>query len=586
MRKRLGDVLVESGLISEKQLLDALALQKTKKKKLGALLIQEGIVTKEQITDALSTKLKLPIINCHELKIDDKLKNLIPREYALENLIFPVELKNNVLILAMADPLDYKTIDDIAFKNNIRVKEAIAYDWSIKKAIEENYKESLEDIYETFTSTVDTDVDKELEFKGAKDEDELDTSIESLYSKSNFPPVVKLVALLVADATAKRASDIHIEPRERNCQVRFRIDGEMRVVLKYEKNLHESVVSRIKIISSLDITNRRLPQDGGAQVSFKGKVVDLRISTVPTVYGEKVVIRLLDQSSNIVPIEELGMPEKAMSQLIEVFKRPQGMLLVTGPTGSGKTTTLYASINQLRSDTKNMITIEDPVEYKLQGITQIPIKESIGRTFAAVLRSVLRQDPDVVMVGEIRDFETAEISVKAALTGHLVLSTLHTNNTIATISRLLDIGIAPYLLSSALSAVIAQRLVRRLCNYCKKEQDITDEQKDLLFSVLNICGDIKKVFVPHGCEKCFNTGYYGRTAVYEFLLVSNKIKRLIARNASDHDLFEAADAEGTTFLFNEALNKVKTGITSLEEVIAKIPMDYYSQQCQLDSKPK
>jgi len=578
MRKRLGDVLVESGLLNEKQLNDALALQKTKKKKLGALLIQEGIVTKEQITDALSAKLNLPIINAHELKIEDKFKKIIPKEMAYDNLIFPISLINNVFTLAMADPLDYKIIDDIAFKNNFRVKTVIAYDWSIKKAIEENYKESLEEVFETFTSAVETDVDKELQFKETRDEDDLVTNIESLYSKINFPPVVKLVAMLVADATSKRASDIHIEPRDKSCQVRFRIDGEMRIILKYEKSLHESVVSRIKIISNLDITNRRLPQDGGAQVSFKGKIVDLRISTVPTVYGEKVVIRILDQSSNIVPIEELGMPENSMTQLIEIFKRPQGMLLVTGPTGSGKTTTLYASINQLKSDTKNMITIEDPVEYKIQGITQIPVKESIGRTFAAILRSVLRQDPDVVMVGEIRDFETAEIAVKAALTGHLVLSTLHTNNTIATISRLLDIGIAPYLLSSALSAIIAQRLVRRLCNYCKVEQDITYEQRDLLNTVLRISGDLEKICVPKGCEKCSNSGYYGRTAVYEFLPITNRIKRLIARNASDHDLFEAADSEGVTFLFNEAINKVKAGITSLEEAIAKIPMEYYSQK--------
>ncbi len=584
MRKKLGEVLIESGLISEEQLQKALSIQKEKKQKLGTVLIHEGFVTKEQITEALSTKLKIPVILCHEMHIDDSLKKIVSKEAALENLIFPVELKNNVLTLAMADPLDYKTIDNIAFKNNIRVKEVISYDWSIKKAIEENYEERLEEVFDQFSAAVDANVDKEVEFMEEKDEEEIGGTIESLYSKSNFPPVVKLVAMLIADATSKRSSDIHIEPRDKFVQVRFRIDGEMRNVLRYEKTLHESVVSRIKIISNLDITNRRLPQDGGAQVAFKGKVVDLRISTVPTVYGEKVVIRLLDQSANLIPIEELGMPEQTMERLIEVFKRPQGMLLVTGPTGSGKTTTLYASINQLRSDTKNMITIEDPVEYKLPGITQIPVKESIGRTFAAILRSVLRQDPDVVMVGEIRDFETAEIAVKAALTGHLVLSTLHTNNTIATISRLLDIGIAPYLLSSALSAVIAQRLVRRLCNYCKEEQPMSDENIELLKNAYNICSDIKKLYVPKGCPKCTNTGYLGRVAVYEFLPISTRIKKLISRNAADNDIFEAAEAEGVSFLFNEALSKVRSGVTSLDEVIAKIPMDYYSTSCSVSAQ--
>ncbi|MCX8028117.1 MAG: ATPase, T2SS/T4P/T4SS family [Thermodesulfovibrionales bacterium] len=582
MRKRLGDVLIESGLITQEQLEEVLKLQKKRKLKLGQLLINEGYLTKEQITEALSAKLNIPIIQCHEMKIDDTLKQLVPKEIALPNLVFPVEFKNNVLTIAMADPLDYKTIDDIAFKNSVRIKTVMSYDWSIKKAIEDNYEEKIEEAFDAFSSAVEEiNVDKELQFSESKDTDEIETSIESLYSKSNFPPVVKLVAMVIADATSKRASDIHIEPREKYTQIRFRIDGEMRHVLKYDKSLHDSVISRVKIISGLDITNRRLPQDGGAQVTFKGKTVDLRISTVPTVYGEKIVIRLLDQSVNLIPIEELGMPDDTMAQLIEVFKRPQGMLLVTGPTGSGKTTTLYASINQLRSDTKNMITIEDPVEYKLQGITQIPVKESIGRTFASILRSVLRQDPDVVMVGEIRDFETAEIAVKAALTGHLVLSTLHTNNTIATISRLLDIGIAPYLLSSALSAIIAQRLVRRLCNYCKTEEVMSEEKIEMLGSVYNICPDIKKTFVPVGCPKCSNSGFMGRVAVYEFLPITTKIRRLIARNASDEDIFEVAKEEGVRFLFDEALNKVRSGVTSLDEVIAKIPMDYYTPTCRI-----
>jgi type II secretory ATPase GspE/PulE/Tfp pilus assembly ATPase PilB-like protein len=377
--------------------------------------------------------------------------------------------------------------------------------------------------------------------------------------------------MIIAEAVKAKTSDIHIEPQERYVKVRFRIDGELRNIFKYDKNIHESVVSRIKIISSLDITNRRLPQDGSAHASFHGKEIDLRISTIPSLYGEKIVIRLLDQSVGLIPLEDLAMPEYIKNSIIEIFKRPQGMLIVTGPTGSGKTTTLYACLNQLRSDSKNIVTIEDPVEYKLDGITQIPVNESIGRTFASVLRSILRQDPDVIKVGEIRDAETAEIAIKASLTGHLVLTTLHTNSTIATITRLINIGIQPYLISSAVSAILAQRLVRRICIHCRTESEITEDI--LSFIESHNLPAIKKHYHGTGCQKCSNTGYSGRIAVYEYLLISPALRKLLAHDTGESSLLIAAKKEGFASLFEDAWNKVKDGITTVEEVIAKVPVD-------------
>jgi len=568
MRKKLGEILIETGLITEDQLNQALTAQKTKKQKIGKTLIELGFVTKDQIAEALAEKLNLQIINCADHKIPDEIKKIIPKDFAKENLVFPVGRKNNTLILAMADPLDYKTIDTISFKENIRVLPAISYDWAILKAIEDNYAED-KNVFDVFTANITAD--KEIQFIEEKEVDIADANIEVLYSKSKVPHIVKFVAMVIVEAAKKRASDIHIEPQEKYAQVRFRIDGEMRNIFKYDKNIHDSVVSRIKIISSLDITNRRLPQDGNAHVSFHGSKIDLRISTLPSLYGEKIVIRLLDQSIGIIPLEDLAMPEHIKNSIIEIFNKPQGMFIVTGPTGSGKTTTLYACLNQLRSETRNVVTIEDPVEYKLEGITQVQVNAAVGRTFASVLRSVLRQDPDVIKIGEIRDLETAEIAIKASLTGHLVLTTLHTNSTIATITRLINLGIQPYLISSAVSAILAQRLVRRICVHCRVESEITEEI--LSFIEKHNLPTIEKHYHGTSCKKCFNTGYLGRLAVYEYLPMSPALRKLLTNGTSESSLLMAAKNEGVTFLFEDAWNKVKNGITTIEEVIAKVPVD-------------
>lgn len=568
MLRKLGEILIESGLITEQQLNHALTVQKAKKQKIGRIFVELGFVTKEQIAEALAEKLNLQIINCADHKISNELKRLISKDFAKENIVFPIDKRDNTLILAMADPLDYRTMDTLSFREQVRVLPVISYDWAILKAIEHNYTED-ENVLDVFSANITAD--KEVRFV-EKNESEGDVNIEALYSKSKAPPIVKLVAMMIAEAVKDRASDIHIEPREKYVQIRFRVDGELRNIFKYDRNIHDSVVSRVKIISNLDITKRRLPQDGSAHVSFKGKEIDLRISTIPSLYGEKIVVRLLDQSVGLITLDELAMPEYIKNSIIEIFKRPQGMLIVTGPTGSGKTTTLYACLNQLRSDSRNIVTIEDPVEYKLEGITQIPVNESIGRTFAAILRSVLRQDPDIIKIGEIRDLETAEIAIKAALTGHLVLTTLHTNSTIATVTRLIDIGIPAYLISAAVSAILAQRLVRRICSHCRIETEITEDLLSIMNN-LNISA-IRKHYYGKGCKKCSDTGYYGRIAVYEYLPITPTLRKLISNNAGESSLMMAAKNEGSVFLFEDAWHKVKNGITTIEEVLAKVPMDY------------
>lgn len=568
-RKRLGEILLDSKIITEEQLTHALTIQREKRQKIGQILVSLGYVTKDQITDALSDKLNIPIVSCSKIQIDDELKNIIPKNIAERYNIFPIKKEGNTLTIAMADPLDYKAMDEVSFITRFKINAVIAYEWDIQKAIEENYrKDEAENIFEDVFSEVS--VDKDVQFREEKDVE--DINVEVLYKKSKAPTVVKLVAMIVAEGSKAKASDIHIEPMEKSVVVRFRVDGDLRSVFKYSKDLHDSVISRIKIISKLDITNRRTPQDGSVRVSLQGKEIDLRISTLPSIYGEKVVMRLLDQSHGIVNIDELAMPDNIKNPLLSVLRSPQGMLIVTGPTGSGKTTTLYACLNEIRSVTKNIITIEDPVEYKIDGIIQTQVNEAVGRTFASVLRAVLRQDPDIVMVGEIRDLETAEIATKASLTGHLVLTTLHTNNTIATITRLIDIGIPPYLVSSALSGVLSQRLVRKICVHCKISLDITDEIKDKIESMgLPM---LTKHYFGAGCQKCSNTGYSGRIAIYEFLPMTHSIKRLVAKNTEEDRLFIEARKEGVTFLYEDAWNKVRLGITTIDEVIAKIPMDY------------
>jgi len=576
-RRKIGEILLSAQIITEEQLKHAIQIQQVKRQRIGEIFVDLGYVTKEQITEAIAAKLQLDIVLCSDYLIDDETKRLVPKETAKKYTIFPIGVKDGSLILAMADPLNLDAMNEIAFKTRLKVVPVISYDWSIEMAIEESYgheNDYQEKHEEIMFSTLESEVidEKEIRFKEIEGSQSSGIDVETLYLQSNAPRIVKLVAMLITDASKKRASDIHIEPRAKYVQIRFRIDGELQDIFKYQKELHDSVVSRIKIISKLDITNRRTSQDGGSSVITRGRVIDLRISTLPIVYGEKVVIRLLDQGRGIVPLDKLAMPAYIEKAIIQMFKRPQGMFIVTGPTGSGKTTTLYACLNHLRSNTRNVVTIENPVEYKLEGISQSAIDETVGRTFASILRSVLRQDPDIIMVGEIRDLETAEIAIKGALTGHLVLTTLHTNNTVASITRLIDIGIPPYLVASAVSGILSQRLVRRICEYCKVETEISDEIRVSLegFGIEKI----DKFYRGSGCSKCFNTGFLERTAVYEYLGMCKSLKAALSKTTDEQYLLATARQNDLKFIYEDAFDKVKAGLTTIDEVISKVPFDY------------
>ncbi len=568
-KKKLGQILIDEGLITEKQLENALTLQKGKSKKIGKVLIELGYISEVQVAETLTKQLSLKLVDCSNYSPSKEVLSLVPKSTAEHKLVLPLEQKGKSLMVAMANPLDWETIEDLSFETGMRITVGISSEKNILDAIEQFYGV----VDETW------DVLKELpsydgvEFiKEETDDDRQHVSFQSLYKNSEAPPIVRLVTMIIADAVNCDASDIHIEPREKNVQVRYRVDGALKNIEIYPKQIQDAVISRVKIISNLDITNRRFPQDGRSALRLENKSVDLRISTLPSVYGEKVVIRLLDATTGLIPLSKLGISEYILKPLIDIFNQPQGMLLVTGPTGSGKTTTLYSILQQLRTETKNIITLEDPVEYKLDGITQVGINDGIGFTFANALRSVLRQDPDIVMVGEIRDLETAEIGARAALTGHLVLSTLHTNDTISTISRLVDIGLAPFLVTSAVSGVIAQRLIRTICSECKTRVPPPEDAAKFNLPPLD------EYYRGTGCSHCNHTGYKGRVGIYELLKMDKNIKELISKGFTEDSLWECARAAGTKSMFEDAWLKVRDGVTTIEEVISKIPFKEFELQ--------
>lgn len=559
MKSKIGELLIEAGLVTSEQLENALKIQKNKNKRLGKLLIELGYVNELQVAEALSKEFSFPIVDYSNYTITEQLLSIIPKETAEKKIVMPLELKGKKLLLAVADPLDWETIDEIAFNTGLNISVAVSTETSIINAIETYYSstEKIWDVLKEIPAHEGVEIIKEVK--------EEEINIPSMYKLSEEPPIVKLVTMLLANAAAISASDIHIEPGEKSVQVRYRADGVLKAAVKYPKHIQDSVVSRVKIISNLDITNRRLPQDGRSKLRFENRDIDLRVSTMPSFYGENIVIRLLDSATGLIPLGKLGIPEHILKPLIDVFSQPQGMLLVTGPTGSGKTTTLYAILRQLNEEESHIVTIEEPIEYQLAGITQVGVNEPLGLSFPNVLRSTLKQDPDIIMVGEVRDFETAKIVVRAALTGHLVLSTLHTNDTVATVTRLLDIGLDPYLISSSVSGILAQRLLRRICPNCKVE---ADPPADMTRWELP---PIETFYKGTGCKKCMNTGYKGRIGVYEFLHMNTNLRRLIARRGTADELWDAAREDGMTTLFEDAISKVKEGIATFDEVISNIP---------------
>jgi len=564
-KKKLGEILVDEGYITDEQLENALLAQKGKNKKLGKVLIELGYLSDIQVAESLTKQLSLQMVDCNDYTPTEDIIALIPKETAERKLVFPLELQGKNLKVAMANPLDWETIEDLSFITGLTLSVAISSENNILGAIEQFYGSSDE----TWDVIKELPAYDNVEFVNEETEDSSDSmNIQAMYQNSEAPPIVRLVTMVIADAVKSGASDIHIEPRENNVMVRYRIDGALKNIQAYPKQIQDAVISRVKIISNLDITNRRFPQDGRSALRLEKKNVDLRISTLPSVYGEKIVIRLLDPTTGLIALSKLGISDHILKPLIEIFSQPQGMLLVTGPTGSGKTTTLYSILQQVRTETKNIITLEDPVEYKLAEITQVGINEGIGFTFANALRSVLRQDPDIVMLGEIRDLDTAEIATRAALTGHFVLSTLHTNDTVATVSRLIDIGLEPFLVTSAVSGIIAQRLIRRICSECKTETDPPEN-----IGQYNL-PQVPTFYKGTGCNRCNNTGYKGRVGVYELLRMDTKLKRLISKTFTEDDLWKCLAQSGTKTMFDDAWNKIIEGETTFEEVISKIPFQH------------
>jgi len=561
MKKKIGEALIDAGLITNEQLENALTLRKSKNKRLGKILLELGHVTETQIAEVISKQQKVPLVDCTKYDLSKELLDLVPKNIAKKAIVLPLEIKDKKLLLAMADPLDWSTIDDIAFRTGLKIQAAVSLESELLAAIEKHY-ESGELSWDFLKEMPQYD---EVAFVKESAEEETDINIQSLYKLSEAPPIVKLVTMVIVDAVKSRASDIHIEPHEKFVQVRYRVDGELRNVLKYPKRIQDAVISRIKIISNLDIVNRRTPQDGRSALRLENSNIDLRISTLPSIHGENIVIRLLNQSTGLIPLSKLGVPERILTPFIHLASQPQGMILVTGPTGSGKTTTLYSLLRQLSTETESIFTIEDPVEYRLAGIIQVGVNEATNMTFPAVLRSVLRQDPDIIMVGEIRDLETAEIAIRSALTGHLVLSTVHTNDTVATITRLLDIGLDSYLVSSAVTGILAQRLVRRICPECRSKTNPPDILMGSNFPPL------KAYYKGTGCPSCQYTGYRGQIGIYEFLNMDTRLRRLIAKNVAGDELWDAARESGVITLFENAWAMVENGITTVDEVIMKIP---------------
>ncbi|HSB73772.1 MAG TPA: type IV-A pilus assembly ATPase PilB [Candidatus Methylomirabilis sp.] len=555
---RLGDMLVKAALINKEQLSQALQQQQTAGGRIGTNLVKLGFISEDDITSFLSRQYGVPSINLSHFEIDGGVIKLIPSEIAQKHQVIPINRTGNVLTVAMADPSNIFAIDDIKFMTGFKVEPVVAAETSIKNAINKHYDSAgmVEDIMKTFD-------DKDVE---ALKEGEDGVNVAELGKAAEDAPVVKLVNLILTDAIKKGASDIHIEPYEKSFRVRYRIDGVLYDVMQPPTRLKAAITSRIKIMSQLDIAERRLPQDGRIKIKMGGKEMDYRVSTLPTLFGEKAVLRLLDKGNLQLDMTKLGFDPQALADFEGGLLLPYGMVLVTGPTGSGKTTTLYSALNRLNTTETNIMTAEDPVEFNLTGINQVQTKAEIGLTFAAALRSFLRQDPDIIMVGEIRDYETAEIGVKAALTGHLVLSTLHTNDAPSTISRLLNMGVEPFLVSASTNVIVAQRLARRVCQACKEIVPVPPQALVNLGFGPEEAKTIR-VYKGKGCMACSETGYKGRVALYEVMLIKENIKEAILQGASAMELRELGRTNGMRTLREAGLQKILEGMTTIEEIL-------------------
>ena len=506
--------------------------------------MQRGYITEQQLIEVLEFQLGIPHVNLFRYPFDPKLFNVVPKEFAKRNLLVPLRAEGDRLFVAMSDPMDYITVDNLRLSTGFHIETAIA---------------SKDDILRTISKYYDEESFDELFIEQATQQTEQSDELTDLDS-----PIVRLVNQLMSSAITQKASDIHFDPQEHQVVIRFRIDGMLKSERYLPKHMQGMIGARIKIMANLDITEHRVPQDGRIKTNVDFRPIDLRVSTLPTVYGEKIVMRILDLSSSLNDMTKLGFNRLNLERFQQQIEKPNGIVLISGPTGSGKSSTLYAALNQLNKEEVNIITVEDPVEYQLEGVNQIQVNPNVGLTFAAGLRSILRQDPDIVMVGEIRDRETVEIAIRAALTGHLVLSTIHTNDSIASITRLLDMGVEPFLVTSSLNAIIAQRLIRRVCRDCGKEMDATNREKEI-FAKRGIA--VEKVMRGPGCPACNMTGYRGRIAIHEVLVLDDEMREVINNGGSSAQLREIAIRNKTVFLIDDGLLKVKQGITTTEEVL-------------------
>ncbi|MDP2682124.1 MAG: type IV-A pilus assembly ATPase PilB [Deltaproteobacteria bacterium] len=561
MADRLGELLVREKLLSAEQLKKAIEEQRSSGGRLGYNLAKLGYINEKDLTTFLSRQYGIPSVDLTATEIDTEIIKLIPEDVAKKYQVIPISRTGSTLIMAMADPSNIFAIDDIKFLTGYNVESVIASETAIKDAIEKYYAVAEE---EMALGDVLTEFD-ESEMEILHEEEDVD--VADLKKAVEDAPVVKLVNIILTDAIKKGASDIHVEPYEKSFRVRYRVDGVLSEVMKPPLKLKNAIVSRMKIMSNLDIAERRLPQDGRIKMKLgKDKEMDYRVSVLPTLFGEKVVMRLLDKSNLQLDMTKLGFEEKALKDFKDAIEKPWGMVLVTGPTGSGKTTTLYSALSELNKISDNISTAEDPVEFNLAGINQVQMHEAIGLNFASALRSFLRQDPDIIMVGEIRDFETAEIAVKAALTGHMVLSTLHTNDAPSTINRLLNMGIEPFLISSATNLILAQRLARKICKDCKEEIHVPP-QALIEIGVPPEEAKTFKCFHGKGCATCGGTGCKGRIALYEVMPMTEGLKELVLNGASSAELKRGAIKEGMKSLRMSGITKIKEGVTTIEEVV-------------------
>ena len=561
MADRLGELLVREKLITADQLKKAIEEQRTSGGRLGYNLAKLGFINEKELTAFLSKQYGIPSIDPVTTEVDPEVIKLIPEDVANKYQVIPISRTGSTLVLAMADPSNIFAIDDIKFLTGYNVESMVASEVAIKAAIEKYYttQEAEMDLGDVLTEFDESDMEV------LHEEENID--VNDLKKAVEDAPVVKLVNLILNDAIKKGASDIHVEPYEKSFRVRLRVDGVLNEVMKPPLKLKNAIVSRLKIMSNLDIAERRLPQDGRIKLKLgKEKEMDFRVSVLPTLFGEKVVLRLLDKSNLQLDMTKLGFEEKALKDFKDAIEKPWGMVLVTGPTGSGKTTTLYSALSELNQIADNISTAEDPVEFNLMGINQVQMHEAIGLNFASALRSFLRQDPDIIMVGEIRDFETAEIAVKAALTGHLVLSTLHTNDAPSTVNRLLNMGIEPFLIASATNLILAQRLARKICKDCKEEAHIPP-QALIDMGISPAEAKAFKCFKGKGCATCNGTGYKGRIALYEVMPLTDNLKELVLNGASSAELKRAAIKDGMKSLRVSGITKMKEGVTTIEEVV-------------------